>query len=79
MADRLNDMGCEVLITQDEGWRSGNNVPLKANADEALEPSPGVKSRVVLAADGRRRPMQDGRDRVGRARRGRPEPGVVSL
>src|SRR5215813_12276113 len=23
LSDRLNDMGCEVLITQDEGWRRG--------------------------------------------------------
>ena len=33
-------MGCEVLITQDEGWRKGGVVPLKANADEALARSP---------------------------------------
>jgi acetyl-CoA synthetase len=26
---RLNDMECKVLITQDEGWRRGNRVPLK--------------------------------------------------
>jgi len=29
LADRLNDMGCEVLITQDEGLRNGGTVPLK--------------------------------------------------
>ena len=29
LADRLNDMGCEVLITQDEGLRNGGKVPLK--------------------------------------------------
>ena len=37
LADRLNDMQCEVLLTQDEGWRRGQVVPLKRNADEALE------------------------------------------
>ena len=36
LADRLNDMGCEVLITQDEAYRRGNPVPLKTTADEAL-------------------------------------------
>ena len=36
LSDRLNDMGCEVLITQDEAWRRGTTVPLKRNADEAL-------------------------------------------
>ena len=48
LADRMNDMGCEVLITQDEGWRKGNRVPLKRNADEALAQSPGVRRVVVL-------------------------------
>ena len=41
LSDRLNDMECEVLITQDAGWRKGGEVPLKRNADEALERSPG--------------------------------------
>ena len=47
LADRLNDMQCEVLLTQDEGWRRGQVVPLKRNADEALESCPGVRSVVV--------------------------------
>ncbi len=36
LSDRLNDMGCEVLITQDEAWRRGSTVPLKTTADEAM-------------------------------------------
>ena len=47
LSDRLNDMECEVLITQDAGWRKGAEVPLKRNADEALARSPGVKTSVV--------------------------------
>ncbi|MGH3018525.1 MAG: acetate--CoA ligase, partial [Gaiellaceae bacterium] len=47
LAGRLNDMKCEVLITQDEGWRRGQTVPLKANVDEALESCPTVKTIVV--------------------------------
>jgi acetyl-CoA synthetase len=47
LSDRLNDMGCEVLITQDEGWRAGKKVPLKQNADEAVAQSPSVKRVVV--------------------------------
>ena len=47
LADRLNDMRCEVLLTQDEGWRRGQTVPLKAHADEALESCPGVRKVVV--------------------------------
>jgi acetyl-CoA synthetase len=62
LAGRLNDMECELLITQDEAWRRGVTVPLKRNADEALESSPGVKQCVVLRRTGGEAPMQDGRD-----------------
>src|ERR671936_1719987 len=47
LAGRLGDMGCEVLVTQDEGWRRGSRVPLKRNADEALAASPRVRTCVV--------------------------------
>jgi acetyl-CoA synthetase len=62
LADRLNDMECEVLITQDEGWRRGQTVPLKGNADEALESSPGVKTVVVWQRTHADVPMHEGRD-----------------
>jgi acetyl-CoA synthetase len=48
LSDRLNDMECEVLITQDEGWRAGKKVPLKRNADEAVAQSPSVQHVVVF-------------------------------
>jgi acetyl-CoA synthetase len=63
LSDRLNDMECDVLVTQDEAWRRGATVPLKRNADEALAASPGVKSCIVLRRTGNDVPMQDGRDR----------------
>ncbi|MBA3365105.1 MAG: acetate--CoA ligase [Actinobacteria bacterium] len=62
LSDRLNDMGCEVLITQDEGWRRGARVPLKRNADEALAASPGVRHSVVLRRTGGDVAMAEGRD-----------------
>jgi acetyl-CoA synthetase len=62
LAGRLNDMGCELLITQDEGWRRGQTVPLKANADEALVSSPGVTTVVVARRTGGAVDMQEGRD-----------------
>ncbi len=52
LAGRVNDMGCQVLITQDEGWRKGNRVPLKRNADDALEQCPSVERVVVLERTG---------------------------
>ncbi|MBD0329439.1 MAG: acetate--CoA ligase [Thermoleophilia bacterium] len=62
LADRVNDMGCEVLVTQDEGWRRGTPVPLKRNADEALESCPSVGRVVVLQRTGSAVSMRQGRD-----------------
>jgi acetyl-CoA synthetase len=62
LGDRLRDMECRVLVTQDEAWRRGTTVPLKRNADEALESSPKVERCVVLRRIGGDVPMQDGRD-----------------
>ena len=62
LADRLNDMRCQVLITQDEGWRRGQRVPLKRNADEAVERSPTVKHVVVATRTRADVPWTEGRD-----------------
>jgi acetyl-CoA synthetase len=62
LAGRLNDMGCEVLITQDGGWRRGGVVPLKANSDAALDQAPGVRSMVVLQRTSNDVDMRAGRD-----------------
>src|SRR5438309_9921795 len=62
LSGRMNDMKCEVLITQDEAWRRGSTVPLKKTADEAMAAAPGVKSSIVLRRTGGDVPMQDGRD-----------------
>ena len=52
LADRNNDAESKVLITADGGWRRGSVVPLKANADVALEQSPTVTNVVVVARGG---------------------------
>ena len=52
VADRNNDAGAKVLITADGGWRRGDVVPLKANADAALETSPTVEHVVVVRRGG---------------------------
>jgi acetyl-CoA synthetase len=59
---RIDDMRCEVLITQDEAWRRGATVPLKRIADEALESTETIRSTVVLGRTGGDVPMRDGRD-----------------
>ncbi len=62
LSDRLHDMGCEVLVTQDEAWRRGSTVPLKATADEALADSSSVEKCVVLRRTGGDVSMTEGRD-----------------
>src|SRR6267154_2143605 len=62
LSDRLNDMQCELLITQDEGWRRGNRVPLKVNADAALADSPTVKTCLVVKRTGGEVQVKEGRD-----------------
>jgi acetyl-CoA synthetase len=62
LADRLNDMECEVLITQDEAWRKGSPVPLKRNTDAALANAAGVKHAVVLRRTGNDVPFDESRD-----------------
>ena len=62
LSGRLHDMECEVLITQDEGWRRGNRVPLKKNSDDALDMSPTVRTCVVYRRTGGDVAMKDGRD-----------------
>src|SRR5437016_519679 len=44
---RINDAEAKVLITADGGWRRGSVVPLKANADDALEDTPSIDHVVV--------------------------------
>jgi acetyl-CoA synthetase len=62
LRDRLQDMECEVLITQDEAWRRGTTVALKKVADEAVAQSPSVRNVLVLKRTGGDVPMQEGRD-----------------
>src|SRR5205085_1982480 len=62
LSGRLNDMGCEFLITQDEAWRRGKTVPLKVTVDEALADAPGVKKALVVRRTGNEVPWTEGRD-----------------
>jgi acetyl-CoA synthetase len=63
LSDRANDMGCEVLVTQDEAWRRGSPVPLKRTADDAMGAAPGIRACLVVKRTGNDVPMQEGRDR----------------
>jgi acetyl-CoA synthetase len=62
LSGRMNDMECEILITQDAGWRKGNEVPLKKTADEAMADAPGVKRCLVVHRKDTDAEMKEGRD-----------------
>ncbi len=62
LSGRMNDMGCEVLVTQDEAWRRGSTVPLKRTADDAMDAAPGVRRALVIRRTGNDVPMREGRD-----------------
>ena len=48
LRDRMNDAQAKVLVTSDGGYRRGQIVPLKRNADKALEEAPTVQHVVVV-------------------------------
>ena len=62
LAGRIQDCESTTLITADEGVRGGKPVPLKANADAALESCPDCTTCVVVKRTGGDVAMQDGRD-----------------
>ncbi len=64
LAGRIEDCGSRVLITADEGLRAGRPVPLKQNADAALDALPVVEHVLVVRHTGAAVPMQAGRDIV---------------
>ncbi|WP_298633041.1 acetate--CoA ligase [uncultured Umboniibacter sp.] len=62
LKDRINDATCSALITADEGVRGGRQVPLKVNADLALESCPSVHTSIVVQRTGADVAWNDDRD-----------------
>ncbi|MDQ4126290.1 MAG: acetate--CoA ligase [Actinomycetota bacterium] len=64
LRDRINDSECKVLVTADGGYRRGAVVPLKVNADKALEHTPSISKVLVVKRTNEDVPMVEGRDVV---------------
>ena len=68
LRDRINDCGCKVLITADGGYRRGQMIPLKRNADKAVAECPTIEHLLVVmrrrmsVGDETFAEMQEGRD-----------------
>ena len=65
LAERINDCGAKVLLTQDGAWRRGNVVALKQMADVALQKTKTIEHVVVLERIGEEKApvqMKKGRD-----------------
>jgi len=62
IADRVADCGCVAIITQDAGYRRGNEIKLKATVDEAMPACHTVKHVVVYKRTGSAVNMVEGRD-----------------
>jgi acetyl-CoA synthetase len=62
LSSRIQDSECKILLTADEGRRGGRKVPLKVNADEALQSCPSIEHVLVVRNTGSPVAMQAGRD-----------------
>src|SRR5205823_4533841 len=62
LAGRIDDAEAKVLITADGGYRRGSIVPLKSNADQAVESTSSIEKVLVVRRVGHGVPMQEGRD-----------------
>ena len=63
LRNRINDSSCKVLITQDTGVRgTKQNIPMKSNADIALQNTPSIENVFVVKRTGEEISMQDKRD-----------------
>ncbi|PIE83174.1 MAG: acetate--CoA ligase [Candidatus Contendobacter odensis] len=62
LKDRIIDAAAKLIITSDEGLRGGRKVPMKVNADKALESTPSIEKMVVVKRTGGEIGWVDGRD-----------------
>jgi len=62
LRDRINDAQAKVLITADGGYRRGNLLPLKHDADFALRETPSIEHVIIVMRGNFPLHVKDGRD-----------------
>jgi len=63
LRDRINDSECKILVTQDTGVRgTKQNIPMKSNADQALNDTPSIEHVIVVRRTGEPVKMDTKRD-----------------
>ncbi|MBN1157561.1 acetate--CoA ligase [Candidatus Woesearchaeota archaeon] len=62
LKDRINDSKCRILITSDGSFRAGKTLPVKANADKALNDAPSIEKVIVVQRTKSEVDMKSGRD-----------------
>jgi acetyl-CoA synthetase len=62
LAGRITDSEAKLVITADGGYRKGNIVPLKANADEAIAKASTVEKVLVVQRTRQQVTWSEGRD-----------------
>ena len=62
LAGRIEDCDSTIIITADEGVRSGKTIPLKSNTDEAIAKAKMCKSTIVVKRTGGDINWIDGQD-----------------
>lgn len=62
LMERLNDCEAKVLVTSDGGFRAGKIIPLKKNADIAMEGAPSVERCLIVKRTGTSIDIKEGRD-----------------
>ncbi len=59
---RINDCEGKILVTSDGSFRAGKVIPIKKNADIAMEDTPSIQQCLVVRRTGINIDMKEGRD-----------------